>query len=276
MFKIGWLRWVGVSAVVCAAQGVWAAPADAYCSRPMRVALFEFGVLFRGATGDGIDARLIDTLAQRTGCTLVQVVLPRSRIWSELQAGSLDLATSALPTPERKAYGYLLPYTKTRNLVLLRRAGAAPVVASMAEFEAGTQRLGVVRGFRHEEAYDHLIARLAAQGRVVEATDVADDLRLLERGIVDAVLSQPVVFRQYWDEAQIQSGVVLQDWAPKDQYAVGALILARTSFTPAQARRWDALLVALQRDGTLLRINREFLPTAQARELVYTGPRSPD
>jgi ABC-type amino acid transport substrate-binding protein len=230
--------------------------ADRYCSRPVRVALFEFGVMFRSASGDGIDAQLLDALQHRTGCSFVQVVLPRNRIWSELQNGSLDMATSAVPTPERKTSG--------------ERA------RTMAQFEAGAWRLGVVRGFRHEAAYDSLIARLSAQGRVVEAVDVADNLRLLERGVVDAVLSQPIVYQHYLDPQTLKASVLVRDWAPPDQFSVGALILSRKSFTPEQARHWDALLAKLLKDGTMLKINRQFLPSAQARDLLYTGARSAD
>jgi polar amino acid transport system substrate-binding protein len=250
-------------------------PVDRYCSRPVRVALFEFGVMFRSASGDGIDAQLLDALQHRTGCSFVQVVLPRNRIWSELQNGSLDMATSAVPTPERKTYGYLLPYLQTRNVVLLKRTGGEQA-RTMAQFEASTLRLGVVRGFRHEEAYDSLIARLSAQGRVVEAVDVADNLRLLERGVVDAVLSQPIVYQHYLDPQTLKASVLVRDWAPPDQLSVGALILSRKSFTPEQARHWDALLAKLLKDGTMLKINRQFLPSAQARDLLYTGARSAD
>lgn len=247
----------------------------AYCSKPVRVALFEFGVLYRSATSDGIDARLLDTLERRTGCTFVRVLMPRARIWAELQAGTLDMATAALPTPERKAYGYLLPYMKARNLVLVRRQ-RAPTELDQATFAASTLRLGVVRGFRHEATYDAMVEQLTKQDRVVLATDVADLVRLIDRGVVDAVLSQPLVFRQYLDADKIDHDITLYDWAPKDEFSLGAMILSRKSFTPLQAARWDALVANLLRDGTVLKLAREFLPQEQAREMVYSGPRTPD
>lgn len=251
------------------------ARSDAYCSKPVRVALFEFGVLYRSATEDGIDTRLLDTLAQRTGCTFERVLMPRARIWAELQTGTLDMATGALPTPERKAYGFLLPYMKARNLVLVRRQ-SAPKKLDQAAFAASTLRLGVVRGFRHEAAYDAMVEQLAKQDRVVLATDVADLMRMVERGVVDAVLSQPIVFRQYLDAATVKRELKLYDWAPEEQFSVGALILSRQSFTAQQAQRWDALLAKLLHDGTVSKIAREFLSPDQARELVYAGPRTPD
>jgi polar amino acid transport system substrate-binding protein len=205
----------------------------------------------------------------------VRVLMPDARIWAELQTGTLDMATAAIPTPERKAFGYFLPYMKARNLVLVRRQ-SAPAVLDQAAFEASTLRMGVVRGFRHEAAYDTMVDQLTKQDRVVLATDVADLMRMLDRGVVDAVLSQPIVFRQYMDEATVTRDIALYDWAPKDEFSIGAMILSRQSFTPQQAKRWDALMATLLHDGTVLKFAREFLPPEQARDLVYSGPRTPD
>ncbi len=252
-----------------------AADSGVYCSKPLRVALFEYGLLYRSSTADGIDARLLDTLEQRTGCTFVRVLMPRARIWTELQTGTLDMATAAIPTPERKAYGFLLPYMKARNLLLVRRQ-STPSALNQATFEASKLRLGVVRGFKHEAAYDAMVERLTQQDRVVLATDVADLTRMIDRGVVDAVLSQPIVFRQYLGVAKINQDIAMYDWAPKDEFSVGSIILSRKSFTPQQAKRWDALMVALLRDGTMLKFSREFLPADQAHDLLYTGPRAPD
>jgi polar amino acid transport system substrate-binding protein len=245
---------------------------DALCSRPLRVALFEFGVLYRGDTGDGVDVRLLKELERRSGCTFEPVVMPRARIWNELQAGSLDMATAAIPTPERKAYAYLLPYMQTRNVLLLRKQNVR-VSLSQVAFEKSNLRMAVVRGFRHEAAYDSMVAKLASQGRVVEATDVADLLRMLQKGVVDAALSQPIVYLQYMDESKLKADMLQLDWAPPDQFSVGGMILSRKSFTDDQARQWDKLITDIQRDGTFQKIVRDFLPPAMARSLAYNGPR---
>jgi polar amino acid transport system substrate-binding protein len=245
------------------------------CTKPIRVALFEFGVLYRSDTNDGVDARLLQEMERRSGCKFERVFMPRARIWNELQAGSLDMATAAIPTPERKAYAYLFPYMQTRNVVLLRKQSAS-IAANQDAFEKSSLRMATVRGFRHEPAYDAMIAKLAEQGRVVEAADVTDLLRMLDKGVVDAVLSQPIVFRQYLDEKTMQAKLVQRDWAPQDQSSVGAMILARKSFTDDQARHWDQLVANLLRDGSFQKIARSFLPPEAAKALTYTGPRSPD
>jgi polar amino acid transport system substrate-binding protein len=253
---------------------VWSAPAEEYCSRTIRVAFFEFGVLYRSSTNNGIDPNLLDEIHKRTGCEFERVVLPRNRIWAELENGSLDLATGAIPTPERKAYGFLLPYLKTRNLVLIRKSLASQVL-TVGDLERSSLRVGVIRGFRHEAIYDEIISRLTQIDRVVKAADVPECLRLFDKGVVDVIFSQPIVFRQYLSRDYLASNVTFRDWAPKEDISIGALILSRKSFTSEQARKWDALIVKLQKDGTLLKIFETFMSRSQARDLVYTGPRSP-
>lgn len=257
------------------AKGVFAAEVGDYCSKPIRVAMFEFGILYRGATGDGVDSRLLDVLSRRTGCVFQRVVMPRARIWYELQTGTLDMATAAIPTPERKAFAYLMPYLTTRNVVLVRK-GAPQVPDTMAAFEAGKLRVGMVRGFKHEPAYDSWLGRLAAQDRVKEVADVTELFKYLERGLVDAVVSQPIVFREYLDAERLQRDVVQRDWAPPEQFSVGGLVFSRKSFTPEQAARWDALVAAILKDQTMLKIMQDFMPSEQARGVVYRGPRMLD
>lgn len=245
-----------------------------YCDRPIRVALFEYGVLYRSDTGDGIDARLVDALARRTGCTVEYVVLPRARIWLELERGTLDMGTAAIPTAERKRYAYLLPYFRTRNMALMRDVPTSPWRTVQA-FEDSEAKLGVVRGFRHEAGIDEFVERLRGQGRVVESVDAPENLRRLQQGIVDLVFAQPLVYRSYLTDADLSALRVL-DWAPKDQQSVGALILSRKSFKPEQAKAWDRALVKMLKDGSIGKIYSAFLPPDQARDSVYRGERPTD
>ena len=123
---------------------------------------------------------------------------------------------------------------------------------------------------------EFLVARLAAQGRVTEVADVAELFKYLERGMVDAVVSQPIVFREYLGADAIQNELVQRDWAPAEQFSVGSLAFSRKSFTPEQAERWDALVAGILKDQTMLRILQDFMPPDQARGVVYRGPRMLD
>lgn len=253
-------------------SGAAVADDNAYCSRPLRAALFEYGVLYRSALKDGADSRLLELLERRTGCQVEMVVLPRTRVWAEMKAGQLDIATAVISTPERESYAYILPYLKTRNVVLINKS-ATPSTTTASEFEAAGLRMGAVRGFRHEPFYDALLDRIRQRERVLEAVDVQENLRYLQRGMVDAVLSQPIVYRAYFNDNQLRDTIVIQDWAPQQEVAIGGLMLSRSTFTEAQARRWEKLLETLKNDGSQVKTLLPFMPAAEARDLVYTGPR---
>lgn len=261
-----WMLAVGASG--------WAQSAtlNPFCDRPLRVALFEYGFLYRSATQDGVDARLLDVLEQATGCKLVRVVLPRARIWAELKNGTLDMATAAIATPQREAYTYMLPYLQMRNVVLVRRE-VAKQASTQQHFEASTLRMGVVRSFRHEPAFDTLIAQLDAQKRVIEASDIEDLIRMLQRQVVDAILCPPIVYPQYLTPETLNQRIVVRDWAPKEQIILANLTLTHKAFTHEQAERWNQLLETVRQNGSLLAIANQFMEPAQARSLFYTGTR---
>ena len=57
---------------------------------------------------------------------------------------------------------------------------------------------------------------------------------------------------------------------------MGAMLLARKSFTDAQALQWDKLVVEIDSDSTLQKIASKFMKAADAKALRYAGPRTPD
>ena len=62
--------WLGALLALCM-NALAATPAD-YCSKPIRLAMFEYGVLYNSRKGDGIDSRLLALLAKRSGCHFEQ------------------------------------------------------------------------------------------------------------------------------------------------------------------------------------------------------------
>ena len=102
---------------------------------------------------------------------------------------------------------------------------------------------------------------------------MAEQWRMVERKVVDATLSQPVVSSQYLKDAGTQREFAVYDWAPAEQSSVGSLALSRKNFSAEQAKNWDALLVSMQRDGTLLKLVRKHLGASASQDIIYTGRR---
>ena len=90
----------------------------------------------------------------------------------------------------------------------------------------------------------------------------------LKEGRIDALFSQPPVYRKYMQDLGLQGQVVVQDWTPSEKGVLHGLILAKTRFTESDARQWQALVAGLRSDGTLKRIYNSYLPSGEAAALL--------
>jgi polar amino acid transport system substrate-binding protein len=268
-----WCRAAAVAGVAWASFGLAnakgpSAPEAAPCpERPITVAFYEFGALYQAAggvvdgfTGRGIDVDLLRELRHRSGCRFEGMVMTRARIWSELEAGRLDMTTSGIATPEREKRYAFAPYIQLKHHVWMLQSHP-PVQGGLDGFMSEPRlRWGAVRGYRHTPAYDAALDQARSQGRVVEATDDAQLLRLLAEGTVDAVVGHAVVLRRYAAEHPRQPQIVALDWAPQASVASEGLVLSRARFSEADIGWWRALVHELVRDGTLARILRRHVP----------------
>jgi polar amino acid transport system substrate-binding protein len=246
-----------------------AAPAAAPCpDRPITVAFYEFGALYQagggevadGFAGRGIDVDLLRELRRRSGCRFEGTVMTRARIWSELDAGRLDMTTSGIATPDREKRYAFAPYIQLKHHVWMLASHPA-VAGGLAGFMADPKlRWGAVRGYRHTPAYDAALDQARSQGRVVEATDDAQLLRLLAEGSVDAVLGHAVVLRRYAAEHPRKPQLQALDWAPQASVVAEGLVLSRAHFSEAEIAWWRALVAEVVRDGTMGRILRRHVP----------------
>jgi polar amino acid transport system substrate-binding protein len=256
-----------------------AVPAGGAVSCPERaisVAFYEFGALFSGASGEkaggfsgsGIDVDLLRELRRRSGCRFEGSTMTRARIWSELEAGRLDMTTSGIATPEREKRYAFAHYILLKHYVWMLESHA-PVAGGLAEFMANPKlRWGAVRGYTHTPAYDAALDEARAQGRVTEATDDRALLRLLAEGSVDAVIGHSIVMRRYAAEHPRQPRIVALDWSPKGSVVPRGLVLSRAHFSEEQIAGWRRLVAEIVHDGTLLRIARRHVGEEDATELV--------
>jgi polar amino acid transport system substrate-binding protein len=211
---------------------------------------------------------LLRELKRRSGCRFEGVTMTRARIWTEIASGRLDMTPSGIATPERVKLYAFAPYVLLKHRVwMLKNHTAAP--GGLAGFTADRAlRWGAVRGYKHTPAYDAALDQARAQGRVVEATDDRQLLRLLAEGTVDAIINQSVVIRRYAAEHPRKPQLVGLDWAPQDAVAPAGLVLSRARFGEAELGYWRQLVREMRRDGTLARIMRRHVPDEDAAELI--------
>ena len=246
--------------------GSAAAAASPSCGgRPIKLAFFEYGLYF--SHGKGIDRDLADALQRKSGCRFDLVVQARARSWHDLKSGQLDMALSALSSPERDEFAWFEPYLWIKNVAVLPR-DVAQGVEDSASFLARPQLvMGVVRGFKHGEEQDGWIDRLRRENRVVEYVDADQLFRNLAAHRVDGVIADSLVYRHMLKPAELEA-VTVQDWTPAASGAPVNVVLSKARFPKAEADAWRGMIGEMVADGTIRTILRHYLPDDEADKLT--------
>jgi polar amino acid transport system substrate-binding protein len=138
--------------------------------KPIVVGIQEIGLLY--SDGVGLDSDVIEELKKRSKCEFALVIMPRNRIFMELEAGRLDMTTSVLPTPERLESMWIYGYMQTKFYALGLKKYAMYFTSMQYFDQIGVQKIGVVRGISYGPVLDNEVAKWAAKGRVVEVSQM--------------------------------------------------------------------------------------------------------
>jgi len=245
--------------------GAFAAASPSCGDRPIRLAFFEYGLYY--FHGQGIDKDLADALQQRSGCRFELQEQARARTWHDLRSGQLDMALSALQSPDRDSFAWFEPYLWLKNLTLLPR-DVAQSVTDAGTFLARPQlKMGVVRGFKHGETQDRWIDRLRRQNRVVEFVDAEQLFRNLAAHHVDAAIADILVFQRLLTPVELEN-VVVEDWIPAAKGDPVNVVIAKARFSAEEAEQWRVLVRQMLVDGTIRAILRRYLPEDDAAKLT--------
>lgn len=175
-----------------AAPVLWASAARAetpHCSRPIRVAARPVGrFLWPGPDGQAVGPLrdLLTLIGPRVGCSFVYDPLSTARATDLFGNGEIDILPGA-KTPERDAAGRFVLLSNYR-LVLLSRIDRHLPVTSVAGLLTSALTIDVVRGYDYGLAYQALVDRMAASGRVIENVSLETLAERMATGRSDAAL----------------------------------------------------------------------------------------
>lgn len=236
-------------------------------TRPIRLAFYEYGYFYFD-DGKGIDKDIVDALTQRTKCKFDVQVMTRARIWADLASGDLDMSVSGIRNAERDKFALFATYLTMKNYALVRRTAAASVRKADDFIGNPALQFGVVRSFKHGEKQDQWLAQLRKGQRVQESPDVETLFLKLKEKRIDAMFSQPPVYRKNLADSGLANEVTVEDWTPEEKGLPHGLILSRHRFSEADAASWQAVLSEMRADGTLRRIFMRYLPASEADRMV--------
>lgn len=256
---------VGVGAAVHAASPC--------LDRPIHFAHYEFGAAHSEGHG-GIDDDVQKELERRSGCKFEVRLLPRARIWLELEKGGVDMAGSGIQTPARERFAWFSFYLFEDNQVVIGPQVPAQVHSMESFIQNTTLRLGGVRSYSYSPYYDVQVQRLSEKNRFDAANDPDMLFRMFEKGRFDIFIASTLLFLHYFKSSESPVPVRIEDWGPTGPTPSG-LVLARGSFSPEQAQQWQSYVADMLRDGTMRRILVRHMGDEWGPRALYQPPPKP-
>jgi polar amino acid transport system substrate-binding protein len=251
-------------AALAIAASVEAAP---HCPAMLKVAFYNYGLLY--TDGKGIDLDVINELKRRSHCNFVTTVLPRARIWQDLETGDLAMSVSGIQNPARDQFAWFAPYLNIKNVSIIPKE-LSKTLHSFEDFAKNkTLYWGVVRAFKHGDIQDQFLTTLREQNRIIEVATTEQLFDLLKAGRIQGLFSQSPIYSYYIPKLGLSQHVTMQDWATLEKPVAHGLILSKKHFSASEAEQWKNLIHAMNQDGTMQRILSQHLPSFEIRKTLY-------
>ena len=253
------------------------ATAQAGCSRVLQVPVAPIGlgvtVAANGQVG-GIYPELLRHVASSEGCSLHFTVVPRARQELMFESGLSDMLLPARRSPRRDQFGVFVPLIQSRAALVTLDRGAEhpplPELQSLAELQQHHElRLAVVRGYDYGDAYQALLASMAAQGRLQQATDPISLVRMLDAGLADLTIVAPTIVT-----GALRGDARLKAWLPRVQVSTveelswgesGVYLSNRSKLGADDRHVMEAALSQLARSGAAWREFQRYYPEDSLR-----------
>ncbi|MBK7003583.1 MAG: transporter substrate-binding domain-containing protein [Rhodoferax sp.] len=237
--------------------------------RPIRWSYFDYGFFYDPAEGGkGIDKDILDELIKRTGCRFDAKLLPRARSWADVASGDLDMFPTGIPNAERERFAWFANYMAMKNYAIVHSRDAASIKRAEDFIANKSLKFGVVRSFKHGTEQDQWLDQLRKEQRVQESPDAETVYKKLKEQHVDAMFSQPPVYRKNLKLLGMENMVTVQDWTPSERGAVHGLVLSKSRFSEAEAEKWRAVMLKMREDGTLKKIFSRYLPADEVAKIL--------
>ena len=234
--------------------------------KTIKLAFYEYGYLYND--GAGIDKDVVDELRIRSGREFFFSVMARARIWADLASGNLDMSVSGIQTPERDKFAWFAPYLSIKNYAVVHSSVSSSVKSANGFIARPGLQMGVVASFKHGTAQDEWISILRQAGRVQESPDAETVFMKLKDQRVDAMFSQPPVYRKYLSTLNMVEKVTIQDWTPSEKGVPHGLIISKHNFSEKEADKFREIIAGMKNDGTLRKIFIKYLPESEADRML--------
>ncbi len=220
------------------------------------VGVYDAGYLYHNSHEHGISTDIISELFFRLELKCEILVMPRARVSSMIEEGSIPVGFSSIETPERAEYSYFIPYFEQKNEVIVRADANATTEEEF--FNNKNLKFGVVRGYYYGEYYEEMIEKLKQEDMVVEAKDIDDLYKMLDANWIQATVNNAASYQFYLEFYKIGE-VELYDWAPQQKLLVRNISFSKKYFKPEDIEAFQDTIDQMREDGTIYSIFNNYL-----------------
>lgn len=186
----------GLIAAACTLALSVAGAAHAACTLSLGWESYE-PFQFKDASGavTGVDVEVFREVAKEVGCTVTTKEIPWKRLLNDLEAGKMDAAMGAQPTPEREAYAVFSPAYRGDRMSLWVRKGEVDTVGAegLPAIKGKPFRLGTAAGYEYGDVFEALKADPAFAKQIDESASTEFSLRKLAGKRIDGFIENDFV-----------------------------------------------------------------------------------
>lgn len=205
-----------LSAVVLGYFAALSFSAAANCTREIKVPMSETGlgvIVKNNNVVGGIYPELLEAIQKQSNCTFSIRVVPRARLENLFANGEADLLIPASRNPARDSVGIFVPMTYSRATLISLKSERRALTTAQSLLDRPGLKVALVRGFGYGPAYDALVEKLEAQGRVLYEADPQLVAKLMKHGAAQVTIMAPSILA-----GAIQANDELRDLSDKLRY----------------------------------------------------------
>lgn len=224
----------------------------------------------------GITTDLVREALQRMGCTARYVELPWARGLLNLERGTLDILSGALPTAERARFAYFsVPIIRSPNVLFVSNAAAGKYrIGSLRDLIGTDFRLGAQIDVVYSKAYQALLQEPAFRERVVMINSREGAWKMIRAGRLDGLIADQLTGVIEIEKLGLTPYVRNSGLVIADEPAVVAL--SRKSLSRAFVEQFNQTLTGMLDDGSYVRIVQPYLPCPVSAAKLGCGLPDPD
>ncbi|HHW23575.1 MAG TPA: amino acid ABC transporter substrate-binding protein [Clostridiaceae bacterium] len=220
------------------------------------VGIYNSGFLYHDEHDHGISKDFVTELFKRMDLKYEIKVMPRARISSMIEEGSLHMGVQSIRTTEREKYAWFVTYFTEKNSVLVRKTANISNEADL--LNSRNIKVGIVRGYYYGEYYMDLIEKLKKKRIIVETKDIEELFELLRNDWIQVTFNNPSSYLYYFEKNSIDDIDVI-DFDPDGKPLARCLMLSRKYFTEDHVREFERVIDEMKKDGTLYEIFNRYL-----------------